>query len=224
MMKTTALSTVAALLCASAAHAQTTPARPAGQTPAAAPAAAPQVRPSAAPTNPGPVIAGVCVMDSQGAISGSAAGRAAAARMQSLTQQVRAELTTEGNAITTEDRAIRALPEAQRGARVTALQTRVNTFQQTGAVREEELRRTQAQALNRIVQALEPVVLQLYVQRGCGLMVDRGSVIYANPAMDLTTQAVQALDRALPTLTFDRVRLPAQAAAQPAQTTPARPR
>ena len=217
MMKTTILCTAAALLCASAAYAHTTPARPAAQAPAAA---APQVRPQAAPTNPGPVIPGVCVMDSQAAISGSAAGRAAAARMQTLTQQVRAELTTEGNAISTEDRAIRALPEAQRTARISALQTRVNTFQQTGAVREEELRRTQGQALNRIVQALEPVVLQLYVQRGCGLMVDRGSVIYANPAMDVTQQAVQALGRAVPTITFDRVGLPAQTAAQPAAGAP----
>lgn len=216
MMKSTALSLAGALLCAASAQAQTTPARPAGQAPAAVPAIAPQVRPAAAPTNPGPVLPGVCVLDSQAAIANSAAGRAAATRMQTLTQQVRAELTAEQTAIRNEGTAVSALPEAQRGPRTTALQTRFNTFQQTGAVREEELKRTQGQALNRIVQAMEPVVLQLYVQRGCGLMLDRGGIVYSNPAMDVTAQAVQALDRALPTLTFDRVRLPAQATAQPA--------
>lgn len=220
MTHKTALCAAGALLTAATAQAQTTPARPTGP---AVPAVAPQVRPSAIPSNPGPVIPGVCVLDGQAAISNSAAGRAAAARMVTLGQQVRAELQAEQTAIRNEDTAIRALPEAQRAARTTALQTRFTNFQRTGATREEELRRTQAQALDRIVRAMEPVVLQLYVQRGCGMMVDRGSIVYSNPAMDVTQAAQQGLDRALPTITFDRVRLPAQAAAPAATTaTPAR--
>jgi len=208
-----------AVLVAASAHAQasaqarpqtTTPARPAGATGPAVPAVAPQVRPSATPSNPGPVIPGVCVLDGQAAIRDSAAGRAAAARMTTLGQQVRAELQAEQTAITNEGNAVRALPEAQRETRAAALQTRFNAYQRTAQIREEELRRTQAQALDRIVNALEPVVLQLYVQRGCGLMLDRGSIVYANPAMDVTAAAQQGLDRALPTITFDRVRLPAQ--------------
>jgi outer membrane protein len=48
-------------------------------------------------------------------------------------------------------------------------------------------------------------------------MLDRVGVIYSNPAIDVTQAAVQALNTRLPTLTFERVRLPAQQAAQPAQ-------
>ena len=191
-----------ALLLATSAAAQTTPARPAAaaQTPA---------RPSAAPTNPGPVIAGVCVLDGAGAIAGSSAGQAASARLRTLTQQVQAELQTQETGLTTEANAIRALPEAQRAARATALQPRVDAFQRLAQTRQEELRRTQATALQRIETELQAVVGALYVQRGCGLMLDRSAVVFSNPAIDVTQAAVAALNTRLPTITFERTRLPA---------------
>ena len=179
------------------------PARP------AAPAAPAAARPSTAPANPGPVIAGVCILDGAGAISGSAAGRAASARLQTLTQQVQAELQAQEATLTTEANRIRALPEAQRAAPATALQPRVQAFQTLAATRQEELRRTQATALQRIETELQAVVSTLYVQRGCGLMMDRSAVVYSNPAMDVTQAAVTALNTRLPTITFERARLPA---------------
>jgi outer membrane protein len=191
-----------ALLVATSAAAQTAPARPAGA--ATAPA-----RPSTAPTNPGPAIAGVCILDGAGAISGSAAGRAASARLQTLTQQVQAELQAQEATLTTEANRIRALPEAQRAAPATALQPRVQAFQTLAGTRQEELRRTQATALQRIETELQTVVSTLYSQRGCGLMLDRSAVVYSNPAMDVTQAAVAALNTRLPTITFERTRLPA---------------
>lgn len=199
---------VGAMLLATAASAQTTP-RPAA-TPAAAPAAA-AARPPI-PANPGPVIAGVCILNGPGAIADSAAGRAANARLQTLTQQVRAELQAQQTPLNTEATAIRALPEAQRAPRITALQPRVQAFETLAQTREEELRRTQARAIQRIEAELQTVVSQIYVQRGCGLMLDRSAITYANPAMDVTQAAVTALNTRLPTITFERERLPAAAA------------
>jgi outer membrane protein len=189
-----------ALLIATSAAAQTAPARP---------AAATAPRPSSAPTNPGPAIAGVCVLDGAGAISGSAAGRAASTRLQTLTQQVQAELQAQEATLTTEANRIRALPEAQRTAPATALQPRVQAFQTLAGTRQEELRRTQATALQRIETELQAVVSTIYVQRGCGLMLDRSAVVYSNPAMDVTQAAVAALNTRLPTINFERTRLPA---------------
>jgi outer membrane protein len=179
-----------------------------------APAAGTAARPSGAPTNPGPVIAGVCVLDSQAAIGNSAAGRAAATRLQQLTQQVTAELQPQQTALQTEATRINALPEAQRAAPAQALNTRAQTFRTLGARREQELALTQRQALQQIETALSAVIGQLYVQRGCGLMIDRGSVIYSNPAIDVTPAAVTALNARLPTITFNRATLPAQPAAR----------
>lgn len=200
-----------AMLLATAAAAQT-PARP-----AAAPAAA-AARPAAAiPTNPGPVIAGVCILNGPGAIADSAAGRAANTRLQTLTQQVQAELQAQQAPLNTEATAIRALPEAQRAPRIQALQPRAQAFETLAATRQEELRRTQARAVQRIETELQTVVSQIYVQRGCGIMFDRSAITYANPAMDVTQAAVTALNARLPTITFERERLPAAPAAPAAR-------
>lgn len=193
-------------LIATTAAAQTTPARPA----AAAPAAA---RP-AVPTNPGPVIAGMCILNGPGVISDSAAGRAANARLQTLTQQVQAELQAQQAPLTTEANAIRALPEAQRAARIQALQPRAQAFETLANTRQRELQATQASAVQRIETELQTVVSQIYVQRGCGIMLDRSAVTYANPAMDVSQAAIAALNTRLPTITFNRTVLPATPAAR----------
>lgn len=193
-MKTQLLSAAAVILCATGAAAQT---------------AAPAARPAGTPPNPGPAIPGLCILDSTGAITGSAAGRAASTRLQTLTQQVQAELRAQETPLTTEANAIRALPQAQQGPRAQALQPRLQAYQTLSATRQEELRRTQAAALQRIENELQVVVGQIYAQRGCGVMLDRSAVVYANPAMDVTQAAVAALNTRLPTITFERTRLPA---------------
>jgi outer membrane protein len=197
---------VGAMLLSTTVAAQTTPARPAA-TPAGA-------RPAAGPSNPGPVIAGVCVLDGAAAIANSSAGRAANTRLQTLTQQVQAELQAQQTQLTTEDTAINALPEAQRAARRQALAPRVQAFRTLAGTREQELRLTQSTALQRIETELQGVVSQIYVQRGCGLMLDRSAVVYTNPAIDVTPAAITALNTRLPTITFNRSTLPAQPAAR----------
>lgn len=187
---------------AQAARPAATPAAPAAQAGSAA-------RPSTAPSNPGPVIAGVCILDGPGAIGGSAAGRAASTRLQQLTQQVQAELQGQQTPLETEANRINALPEAQRAAPSQALAPRVQAFRTLAGRREQELALTQRQALQQIETALQGVISQIYVQRGCGVMIDRGSVVYANPAMDVTQAAVAALNTRLPTITFNRATLPA---------------
>lgn len=177
--------------------------------------------PGQAPSNPGPVIAGVCVLDEQRAILGSAAGRAYTARMQQLTQQAQAEVTAQRTPIETEVRRIQALPEAQRLQPAQALQPRITALQTLERQRSAELDATQQRQVQRIITELRPVVNQVYVARGCGLMLDGASVAFANPAMNVTDQVITGLNSRLPTLTFNRETVaaqpaPAAAAARPA--------
>lgn len=196
-----------AVLAAAPALAQTPPAQ------AAAGAAA------ARPTNPGPVIPGVCLLDEQRAIVTSAAGRAFNTRMTQLTQQVQAELQPQQTSLETEARRIGALPEAQRAAPGQALNPRVQAFQRLANQRQQELEATQQRQLRRIAAEMQPIVAQVYVQRSCGLMLDGQSAVYANPAMNVTDAVIAALNTRLPTLTFNRETAPAAAA--PAATAPA---
>lgn len=176
-------------------------------------------------SNPGPVLPGVCILDNQRAIATSAVGRAVQTRLQQLGQQVTAELQPQQTAITTEAQQLQAqaaaLQPAQREQRATALQTRYETFQRLVAQRQEEMQRTEVSALRRIATEMQPVVNTVYGQRGCGLLLERGSIVAANPAMDITDAVIQGLNGRIQTFTFERERLPAQAAAAPAAAAPA---
>ena len=215
MKKTLILSAAAAaVLYAPTATAQAPrPAQPAAQT--AAPAAAP-ARPITL-TNPGPVIAGVCIVNNNRVFMLSKVGRAYQQRMQQLTQAVRAELTPEETAIQTEGRTLEqqraTLQQAQFQQRATALQTRFNNFQTRANQRARELEATESKQIQRISNELQPVLNSVYGQRGCGVLFDGSAVVAANPAMDITPAVVAALDARISTITFERETLPQQSAA-----------
>jgi outer membrane protein len=156
-------------------------------------------------------------MDEQGVIARSNAGQAYVRRLRELGQQVETELRPQQTALQTEVTALERLPADQRATRQQALQTRANTFQTLASTRQRELQATQEQQLRRIASEMQPVVAQVYAQRGCGLMLDASAVVYANPAMNVTDAVLAGLNTRLPTLTFNR----ASAPAAPAATAPA---
>jgi prolyl-tRNA synthetase len=88
--------------------------------------------------------------------------------------------------------------------------------QQLEATRENELRYTLGMQRQAITEAVSPILTALYQEKGCGLLLDRESVFMMNPAMDLTDAAIQRLNTALPTLSFNRMPVPAQQPQQPA--------
>ena len=55
-------------------------------------------------------------------------------------------------------------------------------------------------------------VAELSKRAGCGILLDRESVFILNPAMDVTDVVIQRLNTSLPTLSFNRMPVPAQAA------------
>ena len=166
-----------------------------------------------APANPGPVIPGVCVYYNARLLAQSSAGQAVEARMQQLAQEVQGELQPYATQIQTEAQQLQS-----QGAAIPAdqLQQRAQEAQQLEATRENELRYTLGMQRQAITEAVSPILTALYQEKGCGLLLDRESVFMMNPAMDVTDLAIQRLNTALPTLSFNRMAVPAQTQAQPA--------
>lgn len=166
------------------------------------------------PANPGPVIPGVCVYFNQRLLAQSTVGQAVQTRMQQLTQEVQGELAPYATSIQTEAQALQSagasLPAAERQSRGQALQARVQEAQQLEQTRDNELRYTLQMQRQAISQAVEPILVAVYQEKGCGIMIDRESVFILNPAMDVTDTVIQRLNTALPTLTFNRMPVPAQ--------------
>lgn len=190
-------------------------AAPAAPSTAAAPAAAP----AGPPITHGPPLAGVCVFSRQGAVGASSAGKAAAARLEQLAQVVRAELDPQRTSLETDAKAFEgqraSLSADARQKQEAALTQRAQAFQQLGETRRQELQLTQQKAIGRINEQVGPIAQAVYQSHNCSILLNGDDAVFAaNPAMDLTGQVVQQLNTKLPTLTFDRERLPAGGAAR----------
>jgi outer membrane protein len=206
MKKTALLAAAAAVLLASApVQAQTPPAPP--------------------PVNHGPALAGVCILSLDGAIGSSTVGKYVQTRLQQISQQVQTELTSEQTAIQNEAKALDAQKATMDpGAfeqKSASLQVRANAWQRKAQLRERELQATQQKALGRVGQELEPVIRSSYQQAKCSVLLQRDSVILANPAMDITPSVITGLNAKITQFAFDRERLD-QAAAAPAAAQPAK--
>ena len=170
---------------------------------------------TAGPQNPGPAIPGVCVYFNQRLLAQSTVGQAVQARMEQLATEVRGELQPYATAIQTEMTALQqgqaTIPADQMQQRRQALQQRLQEAQQLEQARDAELRYTLAEQRRQISAAVEPILVAVYQERGCGIMIDRESVFIMNPAMDVTDLVIQRLNTALPTLSFNRLPVPAEA-------------
>jgi len=199
----------------------------------AAGSAATAQQPAAAPAAPavthGAAVPGLCVLSVEAAIGGSTVGKHVDTRMQQIISQVNAELNGERTAIENESKTLdtqkATLDRTTLEQRASALQVRANALQRRAAQREREVGATEQKAVARIGQEMEPVIRQVYQQRGCSVLLSRQAIVIANPAVDLTPAVVAGLNAKITQFAFDRERLdqaaaPA-AAARPAATTPA---
>jgi outer membrane protein len=174
---------------------------------------------AAAPVTNGPPIPGLCIVSVNQAISTSTVGKYLGTRMEQLVAQVKAELTPQETAIVTEERTF----EAQRSTlaapaleqRATALQEHIDAQRKIEDQRQRELQATEQKSVNRIAQELDPVVRQLYQQNRCSALVDKGSVLIANPAMDITPAAIAGLNARIQQFPIEREHLDTAAAAAP---------
>ena len=166
------------------------------------------------PQNPGPNIPGVCVYFNQRLLATSTAGQAVQARMEQLATEVQGELSPYATTIQTEITSLQQGGQAADadGTRRTALQARIQEAQTLEQTRQDELRYTLSEQRRLISGAVEPILVAVYQERGCGILIDRESVFILNPAMDVTDVVIERLNTQLPTLSFNRLPIPAQAA------------
>ncbi len=173
-----------------------------------------QTRAAAAAPTPiaqGPAIPGLCVLSVNQAIASSQVGGYVRTRLDQIVAQVKAELAPDDTSISNDARALETqrptLDAATYQKRGNDLSVRINALRQKGDLRNREIKATEDKALNRIAQELEPIAQTLYVQNHCSVLLDKGSVMMANPNVDLTGAAVTALNGKLQQFAFDREHL-----------------
>lgn len=172
--------------------------------------ALPVVPAQAMPATPlgGTAIPGLCMLSRPAVFANARVGVAATARLQQLAQIATTEVDNQRAAIVADEKALQAqqgkLAAADLQQRQQALAGRVRALQQLAAQRNREIEATREKALGRIATEMQPSVAQAYRAHGCGLLIDRNSVLGGNMANDLTATVVQALDAKITTITFER--------------------
>jgi len=118
-------------------------------------------------------------------------------QMQQYAQQLAAPLQTEANSLDTAVKAANGRPDA-------ALQTRIQQFQgkQQNAQRlvqeqEQTLQRNAQFVRQQIGQKLLPVIDQISKSRGASVTIDKGSLLFATPDLDITDGVLAALNQQL---------------------------
>jgi len=162
----------------------------------------------ASPTLGGAPVSGVCLLSRPAVFATAKVGVAATARLQQLTEQAKAEVEAERKPIEADAKAFQAeqarLSPELRQSRAQALEQRLHAVQQKAALRAREIEATRDKVTARVITVLQPLVAQAYQARGCGLLIDRGSVLGGNMANDLTSTVIQGLDTKMTSISFDR--------------------
>jgi Skp family chaperone for outer membrane proteins len=204
---------------------------------AAAPASAP-----AAPTPPtfGAAVPGQCVLDEQTAMSTSNMGKSASDRLVQLKGQVDAELGAEGKAIEDEYKALAASQKTSAATpagktawegKAQAWEEKRQKFQAKVQQRNQEMQYTQQEVMQAIFQKMIPQINSVVTAKSCATVISADSLLhydmtantngaatqtsflYANPAMNITTDVVAKMNASGETLPpFDRVKLDQPAA------------
>lgn len=168
---------------------------------------------SAAQPLGGPQVSGVCLLSQQAVLANAKVGQAATARLRGLAQKVDANLVAERQPLVADAKALQAqqasLKPADLAARRQALAARVQGLERTAEERRRQIELTREKALARIATEAQPVIAQVYKAHGCGLLIDRNTVLGGNMGGDLTAAVVQGLNARMTTISFDLAPLPA---------------
>jgi Skp family chaperone for outer membrane proteins len=145
-------------------------------------------------------------------------GNALQARVRTLQQ----EIQTEAQALQPLVNAIPAggQPDAALAARLQSFQTRQQTADREIGLGRERLQRNIGFVRSQIAQRLRPAITQVMQQRGASLVVDRGSVIDASPALDITPAVLAIVNQNSAPLNVNAPDQPAAGAQPPAGARP----
>jgi Skp family chaperone for outer membrane proteins len=156
----------------------------------------------------GPVIPGVCVLSRQAVFDASAVGKAANEKYRALRDAAQGQVTSEQAKIMADARTLEAqkasLPPAEYLNRQQELAKRLQALQLAAASDSRDLEATRQDVVVRISKEVQPVIVQVYKDKGCGLLVSRDAIMAGNPAMDITPLVVAGLDAKITSIAVER--------------------
>ncbi|MET0545532.1 MAG: OmpH family outer membrane protein [Caulobacterales bacterium] len=166
----------------------------------------------------------VLALDRSRLIAQTAAGKSIQTQLQAISKTVEAELTPEAKGLETE---LESIQKAGQGltmeqlqgrndlkTRVESLNKRKAAFDQKRGKRTQELIATQNKADVDFEKAAQPILEKIIKDRGASLVVDVREVVFVDPKIDITQDAIAKMDAAVKTIAVTKVNLPDKPAGQ----------
>lgn len=164
--------------------------------------------PSAETSLGGPVIPGVCVLSRQVVFDASKVGQAANAKYKDLRDAAQAAVSAEEAKIVTDAKTVEgqkgSLSPAEYQSRQQDLAKRLQALRTVAAADSRDLEATRLDVVGRISKEAQPVIAEVYKDKGCGLLVSRDAIMAGNPAMDITPAVVARLDAKITSIAVQR--------------------
>jgi Skp family chaperone for outer membrane proteins len=160
-------------------------------------------RPAGQPLG-GPVVPGVCFLSREAIFANALVGKAATKRLQDLAHAAQAQIDAQRTPLETEAKALQGQADSpQARQKREALAQRWQALQTKASENGRQVEATRVKALQRIATEAQPIIAQVYGQKGCGLLLDRNAALGGNFANDLTADVVRGVDAKIQTISFD---------------------
>ncbi len=152
----------------------------------------------------------ILVIDEGRVFSSADAGRSALAQLKVYGEQISAELDAERKALSTERDRIgqqrATLTPEQLKARITALEKRAGNFEKMADGKARDLDATRTATLKTLNASLQPVLEEIVKARNASILLDKGNLIYAAAALDVTDEVIVKINARLRPFTVTRVK------------------
>jgi len=151
-----------------------------------------------------PPPAKIVVLDRAGIMQFSKAGQDIAKQMQSYAAQAKNDLQARDRALQSEEKSLQQqvaimAPDLKQ-KKIEAFEARRQSLQADVARKDEQMRYALAVARQQMEAKLGPILQQLVKERGANMVIDRQAMVFAPPAFDITTDAINRLNQQLPTV------------------------
>jgi Skp family chaperone for outer membrane proteins len=180
---------------------------------------APVLSPAAAQTLPA---AGVVGGDMDQVFASSAAGKQAQAELKTKLDAIQARVGQLRQSLGTEEQQLGQSRPTAPGAALTAWETKVRDFtarktqaEQEVQKREQDFQAARQYVLKQINDAAQPIITTVMRERGASIALAQGATLQNTAALDVTTDIIARLDKALPRVSTTPPAAPAAPAPAP---------
>ncbi|MDG2045457.1 MAG: OmpH family outer membrane protein, partial [Maricaulis sp.] len=129
--------------------------------------------------------------------------------MNLLIQQETERLSAETAIMTPEQ--VQSRPDLV--SRIQTLNRSIQEYEAARRVREQEFTYTERQAMRPVLEALQPILEEIFQENQLDILVDRANIVFASPDVDVSAAVIERLNAQLPSVSVNRVRLPQNAEA-----------